>query len=97
VRVVTCMRADEGAPEEIIFSGVVTTGDIFFRVTVGAGAEVSFSYSTDGEAFIEAGDRFRAREGIWIGAKIGFFAIRTGYTNDSGYADIDWFRINTAE
>lgn len=97
LRVVTCQGADEGAPEEVVYSEELTEGDLYFRVNVEKGAEVTFSYSTDGEAFVEAGDSFRAREGMWTGAKIGFFALRTGNTNDSGYADIDWFRINTAE
>lgn len=97
VRVVKCLGADEGAPAEVIYSGDVKTGDIYFRITVGAGAVASFSYSTDGEVFVQAGEQFTAREGMWIGAKIGFFALRKSYTNDSGYADIDWFRINSAD
>lgn len=31
--------------------------------------------------------------GRWIGAKVGLFATRPDKTNDSGFADVDWFRI----
>ncbi len=83
--------------EEILFSEEVSSGEIFFRVNVAPGALCKFSYSTDGTVFNVAGDSFAARAGMWIGAKIGFFALRDGFTNDAGYADLDWFRINETE
>ena len=58
-----------------------------------AGALCRFSYSTDGWNIIVAGDPSLPRPGMWIGAKIGFFALRDGFTNDAGYVDLDWFRI----
>ena len=37
---------------------------------------------------------FQAREGQWIGAKVGMFCTRPAIkTNDGGWADVDWFRI----
>lgn len=65
----------------------------YLRARFAASAVVSFSYSLDGKEFITIGDRFKAREGRWIGAKIGFFFTRPTRFNDSGTADIDWFRI----
>ncbi len=53
----------------------------------------TFQFSADGNSFKTAGTGFEAKPGRWIGAKIGFFAIRDGITNDAGTADIDWFRI----
>lgn len=97
VRVVRCMEADKGGGEEILFSEEVKNVEIFFGVNVAPGALCKFSYSTDGLVFIEAGDAFTARAGIWIGAKIGFFALRDGFTNDAGYADLDWFRRHETE
>ncbi|TNF43144.1 MAG: glycoside hydrolase, partial [Bacteroidetes bacterium] len=58
------------------------------------GAVCSFSFSADGENFKNAGSDFTAKPGRWIGAKIGFFALREGITNDAGTVDIDWFRID---
>ncbi len=33
----------------------------------------------------------------WIGAKTGIFCTRTSQTNDSGYADLDWFRVESVK
>lgn len=53
-----------------------------------------FSYSLDGKKFQELGQPFRAKEGKWIGAKVGMFCTRPAIrTNDGGWVDVDWFRI----
>ncbi|MGB2912021.1 MAG: hypothetical protein WBB81_00575, partial [Pyrinomonadaceae bacterium] len=39
------------------------------------------------------GTPFTAREGRWIGAKVGLFFTRPGKFNDAGTADVDWFRF----
>jgi hypothetical protein len=33
------------------------------------------------------------KEGKWVGAKIGFVALREKFTNDAGYIKIDWIRF----
>ncbi len=66
---------------------------VYLRVTVSKGGLCHFSYSADGSNFEEAGDAFQAKEGRWIGAKVGIFCVRKDRTNDSGYADFDWFRV----
>ena len=43
--------------------------------------------------FSEVGGVFKAASDIWTGAKIGFFALRSGFINDAGSVDNDWFRI----
>ncbi len=97
LRVVRCADADRGQPEEVLFSEETDSDAIFFGVKVTPGAVCMFSYSIDNKTFTEVGEPFTAREGVWTGAKIGFFALRDGFTNDSGYADLDWFRIQTGE
>jgi hypothetical protein len=92
VRVVRCMEADKGGEEEILFSEEVKSGEIFFGVKIAPGGLCTFSYGTEDKVLTEAGEPFTARAGMWIGAKIGFFALRDGFTNDAGYADLDWFR-----
>lgn len=57
-------------------------------------AKCVFSYSIDGNNFMEIGKPFGAKKGKWIGATVGLFAIRKGATYETGYADIDWFRIS---
>jgi beta-xylosidase len=97
LRVVRCNDADTGSKEQEIFSQEVYDGSIFLRLIVDAGARCRFSYSIDGESFIEAGGSFTARGGMWIGAKVGFFALRDGFINDSGSLDLNWFRILTKD
>jgi beta-xylosidase len=93
VRTGYCKQADKGGKEEISNPSSVESSTIFFRVQVKKGAEYTFSYSLDGSVFIQTDSSFKARQGRWIGAKVGFYALRNGVINDAGSADIDWFRI----
>ncbi len=52
-----------------------------------------FSYSLDGEEFEQLGNWFTAVAGNWIGSKMGLFCTRTSPKNDSGWVDIDFFRV----
>ncbi len=90
----TCKQADKGNKEEVTESKPVDSSTIYLRVQVKEGAECIFSFSTDGTAFTPLSGVFKAREGRWIGAKVGLFALRNGIINDAGSADIDWFRID---
>ena len=71
----------------------ITTDTVYFRVKVTRGAKCRFSYSIDGQIFTDIDDLFQAEVSRWIGAKVGLFCTRTTQTNDSGFADIDWFRV----
>lgn len=88
-----CVSADRGNSEKVLKEIPVKENEVFFRVKVEKGALCHFSYSSDGENFRNLDHNFTARPGKWIGAKIGFFALRKGFTNNAGYADIDWFRV----
>lgn len=94
VKVVNCKEARTGGKEQELYSKEFKGKEIYFRVNVEKGALCSFSYSTDGKKFTNAGSIFEAKPGRWIGAKIGYFALRDGIANDSGTVDIDWFRID---
>lgn len=87
-------NASKGKEESEKILTRLTGNEVYFRVAVTKGALCQFSYSTDGISFTSAGETFQAEAGKWIGAKIGLFATRLTQTNDSGYADYDWFRIN---
>lgn len=66
--------------------------EIYIRVHVGKGAYCRFSYSLDGKKFTEAGTLFKARQGKWIGAKVGMFSV-TPHGKERGWLDVDWFRL----
>jgi len=89
----TAKDADKGSAEKESLPEQLSSNDVYFRVNVEQGALCSFSYSIDGVNFVTIGDKFKAREGRWIGAKIGFFFNRPGRFNDAGSADIDWIRF----
>jgi hypothetical protein len=53
----------------------------------------NFSYSSDGKKYRTLGNPFQAREGKWIGAKIGLFCSRPVSNNDGGRVEADWFEV----
>ena len=91
-----CKDADKGKAESISDAGKISVPEVFFRVRVNKGALCQFSYSEDGINFKELGDKLVARPGRWVGAKMGLFCTRTTKTNDSGFADVDWFKVESA-
>jgi len=91
---VICENADKNGIESESKSFKLNTETFFLQVKVKEGGVCEFLYSEDGKKYNSIGERFIAREGKWIGAKIGFLALRNGIANDSGSIDIDWFRIN---
>jgi beta-xylosidase len=94
IKAVVCKQADKSGKEEITETQTLQKATLYLRVEVRSGAECNFSYSTDGTTFTTVGKPFKVREGKWIGAKLGFYAVRNGVINDAGSADIDWFRID---
>ena len=100
-----CKDAEQGNPEksDVIAilepSGKFEAGlkpnyerEIYLRVRVGKGAVCRFSYSLDGKNFTDAGDEFKARQGKWIGAKVGLFSVAP-YGKERGWLDADWFHV----
>jgi beta-xylosidase len=91
-----CKKASEGKPEvETVIAKINAGSPVYLRVVVTEGARCQFSYSLDGQNFTKTGDPFQAEVGRWIGAKMGIFCTRTTQINDSGYADFDWFRVES--
>jgi beta-xylosidase len=85
--------ADQHLPEYENQPFLLNSREFYLKVKVAAGAMCSFSFSIDGKAYTNVGVPFKAREGRWIGAKVGFFFNRSGKFNDAGSADIDWIRF----
>ena len=89
----TALKADKKGIESESKRIAIKDKTIYLQVKVKAGGICNFFYSEDGQKFNSVGDSFIAREGKWIGAKIGFLALREGIINDAGSVAIDWFRI----
>lgn len=105
---VVCHGADKGQPEQVNASVGLKESTVYLRVKFGCdGRKIAqsegghdllvtcdFSYSTDGRTFSPLGTTFQAREGKWIGTKVGTFCTRPDIkASDGGWADVDWFRI----
>jgi len=88
-----CLKADKGGVEEVKASLPLTSNELFVRIRFTGGKNTQFSYSLDGKKFTDLGATFPAREGKWIGAKMGFFCTRQNVINDGGWLDVDWFRV----
>ncbi len=88
-----CHAADRRSPESEIAAATIKAETIYVRAHVAAGAMVTFSYSVDGQKFVAIGEPFQAKQGRWIGAKVGLFATGRGDRREFGYADFDWFHV----
>ncbi|WP_231460583.1 glycoside hydrolase 43 family protein [Pedobacter sp. Leaf132] len=89
-----CHNADKGKDEQATEILKLKSSTVYLKVKVYAGAKCKFSYSEDGKNYIEIDKEFQAVAGQWIGAKVGIFATRNTQTNDSGFAEYDWFRVD---
>ncbi|MFT3831079.1 MAG: glycoside hydrolase 43 family protein [Opitutaceae bacterium] len=97
VRVVrgTCPRADTGNREEVLeFGPFVASGHVQVRVQVAEGAPWEIGYSLDaGATWTPLGAAFAAREGIWVGARLGLFALAPENASAVGHVDLPWWRV----
>jgi len=88
-----CQDADKGSTEKETAAVKLEGSTFWLRVRVEEKAVCSFSFSTDGKTFVPLGQSFKTRQGRWIGAKVGIFAVGKTPASEMGHADYDWFRI----
>ncbi|HEX6730083.1 MAG TPA: glycoside hydrolase, partial [Pyrinomonadaceae bacterium] len=88
-----CQNADKGSPEKETAGLKLDNNTFWLRVRVEENAVCNFSFSVNGRTYTPLGQQFNARQGKWIGAKIGIFAIGKSTPLEMGYADYDWFRV----
>lgn len=90
---VVCNNADKKGLEKETEFVLLKNSLVYLRAQVVNGDTCTFSYSENGTDFKSIGTPFKAREGRWIGAKLGFTALRNGFINDAGNMKVDWIRI----
>ncbi|KJD31095.1 glycoside hydrolase [Tamlana nanhaiensis] len=89
------IKAIDGAPEVVNESVKLKSNSAYFKVEVTApDAMCQFFYSENGKKFKKIGKPFKAKEGKWIGAKVGLFSVSTIEDKRGGYADVDYFKIS---
>ncbi|HEY6144292.1 MAG TPA: glycoside hydrolase 43 family protein [Flavobacterium sp.] len=89
----TALKSDKKSTESESKAITIENKTVYLQVKIKTGGICDFFYSEDGQKFNPIGESFTSREGKWIGAKIGLFALRQGVINDAGSVSIDWFRI----
>ena len=102
-----CIDAEQGSKEneKVIVKDIPGTyreggaipslnAEIYLKVKVEKGALCKFSYSYDNKKYNDINETFKARQGKWIGAKLGLFVINPDTKGNNGWLDCDWFRIN---
>jgi len=67
------------------------------KVTVLEGGVCAFAFAEGPEAFVPVPETFQATPGVWIGAKVGLYAINSAGEGDSGQIDVGYFRFAPAE
>ncbi len=90
---IVCKDADQGATERESAPIALHANTIYLRAHIASSAIARFSYSTNGTDFQDIGEPFALKQGRWIGAKVGLFALGTVPVSEYGYADVDWFRV----
>jgi beta-xylosidase len=105
---IVCQNAEQKMPEKKIagtqpeqlniekrlnYQTPIDNVHFFMRLQVKDGGICTFSYSTDGKKFHLFGEPFKARQGKWIGAKMGMFILNKTPGTGRSWVDMDWFRI----
>lgn len=106
LRQVICKNASRNTPEEVIelaefpvdeFMKVSSYNyikrDVYLRVKVEKEGMCTFYYSLDNKKFTKVAKQFKARQGTWIGAKVGLFCTASKQHGSKGWMDADYFRV----
>lgn len=96
-----CMDARKKNPEDVVESTSFRGNEVYFRLNVALNNSIdtipvaicTFSFSKDGRTFTPIGKPYRAKEGHWVGAKMGLFATSATQNKKKSFVDIDWFRV----
>jgi beta-xylosidase len=90
----SCRQAEKGKPAQDKVVKKINGPLIYFKAVVTKSAICRVGYSEDGKNFTMLDEQFTAVPGKWVGAKLGLFCTSKITTNDAGFADIDWYRID---
>ncbi len=85
--------ADKGKKEIENSIALVKGNEFYLQMKMEKGGICHFGFSDNGERFTTIARSFTAKPGRWVGAKLGLFCLRNNISNDAGYTDVDWFRL----
>lgn len=75
-------------------ASILAQNELYLKVDVDSGGQCTFSYSYDDTSYEKLGEPFKARQGVWIGAKVGLFCLNPNIQESEGYSLFDWFKID---
>ncbi|WP_425395311.1 glycoside hydrolase family 43 protein [Aeoliella sp.] len=90
----TCKGAERGTAESTSDARTIEADQIELRVAVDAEAKCRFSYRTGAAKWTPIGAEFTAKEGKWIGAKVGLFCTTSTPTDSASYVDVERFVVD---
>ncbi|EOS01152.1 hypothetical protein C799_03006 [Bacteroides thetaiotaomicron dnLKV9] len=90
---IECIGAENKKPETVIATEKLKDLTVWLRVDVRKEGKCTFFYSLDGKRYTSIGKEFTARQGRWIGAKVGLFCNRPEVSGAGGWMDVDYFRF----
>jgi len=88
-----CKDADKGGHEITTDTIQANYNEVYFSIIVKPNARCLFRYSLDNEHYFVLGKSFTASKGVWIGARISFFATSRPGSKKNGFADIDYIKF----
>lgn len=86
------LHADYSDPDVCAVEGDFYMTASSFNCMPGLSILQSHDFFRQKTQYAAAGELFTARQGKWIGAKVGVFCVAPNEGN-RGWADVDWFRI----
>lgn len=93
---VQCKEARTGSSEQILatVSLPADTEALRFHCAFAEDGRCSFSWTRGTEETLQPfAETFQAKEGLWIGAKIGLFIEKADSLGEHGHLDFDYFRL----
>jgi beta-xylosidase len=93
LKVARCAQADQQGKEQRLVAAAVASNTQYLRIVIQTDTTARFYHSADGRQFVDAGIVLPLLPGKWVGARMGLFCNRYNHTNDAGYMDVDWWRV----
>jgi len=68
--------------------------EIYLQVKLKSDQTCTYAFGNDGKNFTSIPATFKVEKGIWIGAKVGIYALSANINAvETNYAEFDWFRV----
>lgn len=86
-------NADKNKKEVEIDTHLISGHTFYLQIKMLKDGICYFGFGENENNIIQVSKSFTAKQGKWVGAKLGMFCNRKNITNDAGYVDVDWFKI----